>query len=425
MAAFGRGFQAALMQQPPTSPQVVPSMQNFTPYNGPAGFGNVWDRAGKLGRVGLIGSLFRNVAAGLQGQPSDYTDNLTDQMRAQNQLADFAAMNPQYRDLIGSGAVDADSLRKAQSQAVLAKMFPPDRQPVQVSEGGSLVDPDTGKVVFQGKPKPNVPSGYQQQADGTLRFIPGGPGDPKVAGALSDARRAPPVTVNMSAPGVQDAVKTAASQAILTGRYPAMSRPTPYSLAIWKEIKNQLEASGDTLGAANAKSTYRAGLNKSLTDNTAQMKRIETFENYVSKNMDNIVSLALKNGAGDIPMGNLIKNAAQYHLGQAEVIALRNGIKSVTPEIAAIISGTTSGNTPVTAMEETRSMFNEDMSPSQIAAGIRQIRLEMKNRNDAYTEQNHSIMSELGAGGAGGGSASAGEASPKVRTWNPKTGRLE
>lgn len=64
-------------------------------------------------------------------------------------------------------------------------------KPVTVAKGASLVDPQTGRVVYQGADNPDAPSGYRWSKEGSLEAIPGGPATrvpAEVAGRMSLAQ---------------------------------------------------------------------------------------------------------------------------------------------------------------------------------------------------------------------------------------------
>ena len=94
------------------------------------------------------------------------------------------------------GMIGSGSLNDPGDILAFAKEATPDPVKPQYIEGPDgiyeIVGGQSRKVQEYPQQQPNAPSGYTWAAPGQLQYIPGGPGDPRVAGTMAGARRAPP-----------------------------------------------------------------------------------------------------------------------------------------------------------------------------------------------------------------------------------------
>lgn len=106
--------------------------------------------------------------------------------------AQFEAMKPQLRAIIPD--IDGETFESVQRLNQIGQQLFGAKPEVR-TVGGSLVrvDPDMSVQELYAPPEkpPAAPAGYRFKGD-ALEYIPGGPADPKTAGTISSARRAPP-----------------------------------------------------------------------------------------------------------------------------------------------------------------------------------------------------------------------------------------
>lgn len=142
---------------------------------------------------GLILSGLADATGAIAGQEPKYFERAS-KSAEQNRLRAMmkGAFNP-------DGTVDWKKMQQvmlatAQEPGDFAAAAQVGQPKYAYEDGMEIVTPYAG-----GKPsynpvegyRPKAPSGYTWGADGALQYIPGGPGDPRVAGSLASARRKP------------------------------------------------------------------------------------------------------------------------------------------------------------------------------------------------------------------------------------------
>lgn len=185
-----------------------------------------------------------------------------------------------------------------------------------------------------------------------------------------------------------------------------------------------------------------------LGKQTALRSATEGFENTMLQNM-NVARDLLKKGAGTtgIPVLNRYQQYIKgQYAGDPDVIALKNAIDTVADENAKIRSGTL-GNTPATdAMRASiHEGLNTSQTPEQILSAFGVMEKDAGNRSRALRAQEAALkrgltgkndlpqipgIREPQAQGASPPLTSPAAlprlpAAPKIRTFNPATGRLE
>lgn len=204
------------------------------------------------------------------------------------------------------------------------------------------------------------------------------------------------------------------------------------------------------VNAANTKANSGA-----LTKQTALRSATEGFENTMLQNM-NVARDLLKKGAGTtgIPVLNRYQQYIKgQYAGDPDVVALKNAIDTVADENAKIRSGTL-GNTPATdAMRASiHDGLNTSQTPEQILSAFGVMEKDAGNRSRALRAQEAALRRGIGGkndlpqipgirepqasnipsmtGNAAAPLTSTGLprlpiSQPKIRVFNPATGRLE
>lgn len=183
-----------------------------------------------------------------------------------------------------------------------------------------------------------------------------------------------------------------------------------------------------------------------LGKQTALRSATEGFENTMLQNM-NVARDLLKKGAGTtgIPVLNRYQQYIKgQYAGDPDVVALKNAIDTVADENAKIRSGTL-GNTPATDAMRTsiHEGLNTSQTPEQILSAFSVMEKDAGNRSRALRAQEAALKRGLtgkndlpqipgirepqaqGALPALPANLPRVPAGPKIRMFNPATGRLE
>lgn len=182
LGQLGQAVQSGVLQAAPAAapapqqPQVPPPSQQpaaSVPAQQPQG-PSKWQTG-----LGLFGSTLKDVGANLSGHP-DAANNVAEYVQMMRQM--------QMRQQLGAAFQSNDPDVRRQAAISYAAMGGDPSQLMALTSpkvehvGNNLVasdpfTPDTVRTIYKGTPPP--PKGYVANADGSLSFIPGGPGDPK------------------------------------------------------------------------------------------------------------------------------------------------------------------------------------------------------------------------------------------------------
>lgn len=290
---------------------------------------------------------------------------------------------------------------------------------------------------------PKAPEGYRATEDGGLTYIPGGPADPSVRKQFAQDRRdviiqtpAPnggssgPEAVSLSPEGLSNQVDTyiASRGAIMPsfgyGRQGKADRDRFYNQLAATMKEQNLTASDIASGRAE----YKA--NSTALNQVSKMRNsVESYEQTVQKNMDLLGTLIDKGAPkGSAPVINRWLQAGRANLqGDPDVTAYNTAIQTVVNEYAKVMAGGTgsAAASSDSARHEASQLLNNAQTPAQVRAAIATMRAEMSNRIESLKAQESDLKRRLGNSGDNAPPQQAPGAAPKIRVFNPATGKLE
>lgn len=197
------------------------------------------------------------------------------------------------------------------------------KTPVSVGAGSSLVDPTTGRVVYQGQPSAaSQASGFRMGQDGSMSPIPGGPHDLGTIRAEATARNAAQ-DLGGDAISIAGAIINGDQPPILTGLY-----------RLGGPVRAELEKQG--FDFTKARLDWDATSKLMATMNGAQQTRLRQAVGQVKESLPLVEELANKWQAGGFPVMN-----------RAQLIAAQQGVlgpeaQSIATQLTAEISDLTS-----------------------------------------------------------------------------------
>lgn len=238
----------------------------------------------------------------------------------------------------------------------------------------------------------------------------------------------------LNGPGVQDA----AWQFIKTGIMPtSMGRNGQAQMAVrnaaaqilQQEYNMTPEQAGTYL--ATRQSDYKAD-SSSLTALEKQKTLAESFEKTALANLDLAIQESDKTPRGQSPIINRWILAGKRSIGgDPEVGRFNAALTSALNEYAKVLSGSTGGSSVTdAARREADQLLSTANTPEQVRQIVQIMRTEMQNRVKGFDDQEAQVNSSLGGGPAAGGDTPAPQSPlppppPVVRTYNPKTGKIE
>lgn len=278
----------------------------------------------------------------------------------------------------------------------------------------------------------------QRGADGEMRVV-------------QAPREFSPIQMGAGAAGggsANDAAVNAMAQQMLEngGRPPPNLRNQALLARAWNRYAELLDASGRGNEGQVARQASVHASARAL-DAVRQRRGLMTAaEEAANRELELTQRLSSRVNLSNSPLWNVPMNQWRDRAqGNPDLIAFRNAALSASTEYARVLSGATgAGGITEGARIEAESMINADMSPAQIVAAIATMRQGMEYKNSELRREEEELLAEMQAGGGSpppdadpapgntlGGvlrrSIRQGLSgnSPRVRTYNPSTGRLE
>lgn len=342
-------------------------------------------------RLSTIGATLQDVGAAFSQQPMGYLDNLNQRVsERQRMMADLEWQKRQRAQ-----QEQEWSAKQAQNDALNSwvSSLPADQQRIARVDPGAAVK----SYYDQQDPTKGVPSGYRKNGDGSLTFIPGGPGDPKVIGRNADARR---IDINIGGMNglSQDGVDLAAQQYRTFGTMPSLGTGSAKAKQmILNRAAEMAKAEGKTAEATVIGQAANTANKQALGQLYKQRVMVGAFEKTFHKNIDVMEGLLPKVNQGGIPVANRWINAGRKSIaGDPDVAAFNTALQTVQAEYAKIMSGSM-GNTPVSdsARHHAEELINSAQTPQQLAAVIKVLRQDAANRMSGFDEEEQQLRGSM------------------------------
>jgi hypothetical protein len=218
------------------------------------------------------------------------------------------------------------------------------------------------------------------------------------------------------------AVQVAADSYRTTGKLPeGFSRNPLVAGKALKQAADDMTASGDTMGAINARA---AGLNANK-EALEQVTKLQTstggYAATLDKNLTSLLALQGKVDSSGVPLINKAYRAWQQGVsGSPDVAKYVTYLSSAQGEFAKLKSGSF-GNTPASdsAMHDAADVINKYMASGQIAGVAEAMRGEAHNRMSAIGDQVGAVNKALGVNAPTSASPNSSSAPPQTnaRGW--------
>lgn len=275
-------------------------------------------------------------------------------------------------------------------------------KPVNLPEGGTLVNPDTGAVVLQGAPKPKNLQSKSVLLDGKPAEVNFDPATGQfTAGGQDVSARVKPVPtaaqVSISAGGLTDAAMDQAAQKYLqTGQLPP-GYGAAGTIQKTKIMNRAAELDPKAALAAN-QATFKAD-SANLTNLQRTEGTLSAFEKTAGKNLDQFLSLADKIPDTGVPWLNTpVRRLNQNIVGSANMAAINAARDVAMREIARVTNDPKlSGSLTDSARAEIKSLNPENATLPQIKAVAKVLKQDMANVHTGINEQIASVKAGLGA----------------------------
>lgn len=143
--------------------------------------------------------------------------------------------------------------------------------------------------------------------------------------------------------------------------------------------------------------TYKANTS-SMTNLRKQSDNITAFEKTAQLNLDKALSQSIKVGRTKVPIYNEWVNAGRRSVtGNPDLAAFDAYVRTVINEYARVTTTVTGGGiTSDTARKEIENLFSTAQSPEQFKSVADALRIDMKNRINAYNAQFKEIQGRIG-----------------------------
>jgi len=273
-----------------------------------------------------------------------------------------------------------------------------------------------------------APSGYQKTNDGTLSYIKGGPHDPDVIAAETNAR-------TKKGTEIDDDTVDAIAQRVAQGDTRAvigLGRNPAAIIQVQKRVGQIFKEQGlDHEGGAKA-------ILGNIADQAGRMTAERTQAGIAAKlavygrNVDNAIGVAEKaseeaNRTSFVPANKAI-NAFKSNTGDPKVVALGQALTTLTNEYARAVGG---GHGTVHDKEQAEQHLNQAQSHEQLKAIMAVMRKEVEmtkksmpearqEMRELYSRPSSETMRPVGAAPAAGGAPTATPA-PQTKTINGVT----
>lgn len=166
------------------------------------------------------------------------------------------------------------------------------------------------------------------------------------------------------------------------------------------------------------------GLQTALTGLERQRANVMAFEKTALAGADIALEMSSKVDRTGVPLVNKWVNAGRVALaGDPDVSRLNNAVETFTNEYAKVMSGSSGGQaTTVSMQEHARKMLSGAMTKEQFSGVIDLMKREMtQTRETAFDAQINEMKARMKAPSA----TSVKPDAPRVRRYNPATGKIE
>lgn len=357
-----------------------------------------------------FGAILQDTAAGAQGQPGGYSQQLMKSFKDRRQMQQIRDQLPEQLKPVFDAAPDLVMQR-------LSKTMLPDAPEYQAFDNGGVFNKQTGKWDQPNQPKTEF--GWTRSPDGSLSPIKGGPADPAYKQQVNP--KAFVINTGVGAGGglSQDGLDLAAQQYRMTQTLPPLGMGSAAAGLRMKVINRAAElakaegndAEATVLDAAGYKANSQA-----LNQLAKQRTMVGSFEKTFHKNIDVMEKLLPKVGQGGMPVANRWINAGRRAVaGDPDVAAFNTALQTVQAEYAKIMSGSM-GNTPISdsARHHAEELINSAQTPQQLAAVIKVLRQDAQNRMSGFEEEGAQLRKTM-----------SGDKPKADLKFNPATGKLE
>jgi hypothetical protein len=252
------------------------------------------------------------------------------------------------------------------------------------------------EVVAKGQPVVKAdrapPAGYAWQPDGSLKFIDGGPGDPKVIDAKKNA--------GVDAIRISDeAVDQAARRYAFDGTMPPNLGRGTQGEATKVKILNRAADLAKARGDDGTSTRLNQVANKTMTQALGQLEKnkgnILAFERTALANADLVIreSEATERPT-DIPaIDRWIQAGKKTVGGDVQVARLDTAVRSFVNEYAKVVTTVTGGGvTSDTARREIDELIKAAQTKEQIRGVVSLMKEEMSNRRAGYEGEIKSLV---------------------------------
>jgi hypothetical protein len=206
------------------------------------------------------------------------------------------------------------------------------------------------------------------------------------------------------------AVQTAADFFRTNGKMPEGFSRNPLAAGkVYAQAANDMTASGDTVGAVNARAAGLAANREALEQVAKLQTSTAGYATTLDKNLTSLLALQGKVDSSGIPLLNKAYRAWQQGVsGSPDVAQAVTYLSSAQGEFAKLKSGNL-GNAPASdaSLKDAADVINKFMSNGQITAVAEAMRGEAANRLSAIQGQADAVKTQLGVNAPAPGSASA------------------
>lgn len=247
----------------------------------------------------------------------------------------------------------------------------------------------------------------------------------KTSGNYGDLVRtyAPTAATQGNASISDQAIKFAADTYRSTGKFPTtMGRNPALQARVLNMVAADSAASGDSVGAINARQGALKANNQALDQVTKLESATTAYYNTLDKNLTNLQEISGKVDSSGVPLINKVYRAYQQNVsGDPEVAKYVTYLRAASSEFAKIQSGSL-GNAPASdaARRDADEVLSKYLTKGQLDAVVQAMRGEGRNRLQSISEQKKSLLTDLGQGVPTQGGPSA--APPSQPAAKPPSG---
>lgn len=225
-----------------------------------------------------------------------------------------------------------------------------------------------------------------------------------------------------------DALDQAAGRYLLDGTLPPNlgrgAQGAANTSAILNKAASISRERGDS-GEATRIGQLAAKANASaLTDLSKRESQVAAFERTFVKNTELVEELSKKVDRSGVPLLNKWVNVGKRAVtGDPDLSAFDATVKGAVNEYTKIVSGSM-GNVAMAEGEikKIESLLNAAQTPAQVSEVIKYMKRETQNRMAGFKEQKAELMRNFTPGAT---STSGAADAPRIKRYNPTTGKIE